>query len=432
MSSDRGQSGALILGGRLFGSPLVNGALSESDTVMDIDGTSLAGLVVVGDIFTLAGESGSPNHTVTGGPFYLAADNAIASITFSTGIAAGGVADNAAVTFADNVVAEIRSWTIDNAGLDMIEDTVKGDTAKTFRGGLMGWEGSATAWLDYGDTQQAELIDAIATGSPDGTIAGLMFQVATEQFIYGGAELRSFVASSPENGLVPIGFTFKGSDQIAFGWPPEGALDTFTDSDKNLVDHTPDFGFGGWTYSGVASDWIILGNKAVQVPRFVYHFCRSDNDIVDDNFEVFLDYTRSAFTDYSGENVSIYLLADKSNDIALGEGVTVSFTRESAVEMRLQVFRRDSAGNIVQQVTVATGLPIGLGDSIRIGAIVTGLEVQPYTEPAGGGTRTDYSAVTLTADLRDGDHKRIGLSGRAGTNPAVSRAKSDNLTVTIN
>ncbi len=168
MSNDRGQDGALMLGGRLVGSPLVNGALLENDTTMDIDAVTLTGIVAVGDTFTLAGEAGSPTHTVTGGPFYVAAANAIASITFSTAIAAGGVADDAAVTFADNAVAELLSWTLDHAGLELIDDTVKGDTHRTFKGGLARWSGSAAAWLDYDDPQQASLIDGLAPGSVGG------------------------------------------------------------------------------------------------------------------------------------------------------------------------------------------------------------------------------------------------------------------------
>ena len=109
MPNQRGQDGGLILGGLLVGSPLVNGALIENDTTMDIDAVSLTGVVIVGDTFTLAGEAGSPTHTVTGGPFYVAAGNAIASITFSTAVAAGGVANDAAVSFTSNSVAEIRA-----------------------------------------------------------------------------------------------------------------------------------------------------------------------------------------------------------------------------------------------------------------------------------------------------------------------------------
>ncbi len=218
MSNSRGQDGGLILGGLLVGSPLVNGALIENDVVMDIDAVSLTGVVIVGDTFTLAGEAGSPTHTVTGGPFYVAAANAIATITFSTGIAAGGVADDAAVSFAANSVAEIRAWDL-TVEIEPIDDTVKGDTHRTFKGGLAKWNGSATAWLDYLDTQQAALIDEIANDPPDGTIAGLMFQVDSGKTWYGAAELSSFVTDSPEGtALQGVTFNFQGSGQVLPDW----------------------------------------------------------------------------------------------------------------------------------------------------------------------------------------------------------------------
>jgi len=218
MSNYRGDAGGLILGGKLVGSPLVDGALSETDTTMDIDAASLTGVVVVGDTFTLAGEAGSPTHTVTGGPFYVAAGDAITGITFTPAIAAGGVANNAAVTFASNSVGEIRQWRLE-ASLDIIEDTVKGDSHKTYKGGLAMWRGSATAWLDYDDTQQAALIDEIASDPPDGTIAGLLLEIASGKQWYGAGELSNFNIESPEGSIiVPVTFDFQGSGQALPDW----------------------------------------------------------------------------------------------------------------------------------------------------------------------------------------------------------------------
>ena len=218
MANQRGQDGGLILGGLLVGSPLVNGALSQGATTMDIDAASLTGVVIVGDKFTLAGESGSPTHTVTGGPFRVASGNAISSITFSTAIASGGVSDGAAVSFTSNSVAEINAWDL-TAELEIIDDTVKGDGHRTFRGGLAKWTGSATALLDYLDTEQASLIDEIASGSPDGTIAGLMFQVASGKTWHGAAELTDCAVSSPEgSALVTVSFDFQGSGPVAPDW----------------------------------------------------------------------------------------------------------------------------------------------------------------------------------------------------------------------
>jgi hypothetical protein len=176
--TDRGQDGLLSLGGYLDGSPLLNGALTEGLTQMDIDATSLKGVVIVGDTFTIAGESGSPTHTVTNGPFYVTVANEVNNIDFTPGIAAGGVANNAAVTFTSHSIAEITAWSLDEVTIEQADDTVKGDTHRTFKGGLASWRGSATALLDYGDADQATLIDAGAT-SGVGTLAGIVLRTAS-------------------------------------------------------------------------------------------------------------------------------------------------------------------------------------------------------------------------------------------------------------
>lgn len=86
--------------------PLLNGALAAAATSMSIDGT-VPGIVEAGETFTIAGESGSPVHTVTGGPYLESPAGQVTGITFTPGIAAGGVADNAAVTFAASGKAKI-------------------------------------------------------------------------------------------------------------------------------------------------------------------------------------------------------------------------------------------------------------------------------------------------------------------------------------
>ena len=116
-------------------------------------------------------------------------------------------------------IDEMRSWSLDGVSLEMIDDTVKGDTHRTFLGGLATWEGTATAWLDYDDAEQAELIDAIATDPPDGAIAGLMFQVASGKTWYGAAEIQNFRIDSPEGSAVtPVTFDFQGTGQVLPDW----------------------------------------------------------------------------------------------------------------------------------------------------------------------------------------------------------------------
>ena len=207
------------------------------------------------------------------------------------------------------------------------------------------------------------------------------------------------------------------------------AFDDFTDSDRNLNAHTPNFGFGGWTYSGAANEWTITSLEANKtVTNNDTQFCRSDNDIVDDRFEVYADYTRGTGGDFPGERQGLYLLGSGTTAIANGDGVEMALVRSGPGTLSLRLIRRDSAG-VEQQDVLITGLTITPGNSQRIGATVSGLNVTPWTEPAGGGTRTNYSAITLTLDLRDGDHKRIGLTGRSESAPP--RATMDNLTVQI-
>ncbi|KKK77830.1 hypothetical protein LCGC14_2849650 [marine sediment metagenome] len=208
------------------------------------------------------------------------------------------------------------------------------------------------------------------------------------------------------------------------------AFDDFTDSDRNLNAHTPNFGFGGWTYSGAANEWKIAGNKAEKaLTDNDTQFCRSDDDVADDRFDIWSDFTRSSGGEFSGERHGLYILASKITAIANGEGVQVVLIHLTGSQMNFKIIRRDSAG-VEQQNTLLMTISIPSGASLRIGATVSGLNVTGWTEPAGGGTRTDRGTVVLTADLRDGNHKRIGLTGRCESNAPL--ATIDNLTLILN
>lgn len=81
--------------GTLTGSPLVNDAsYTVGETTVDIDAGSLTGTVVIGDIFTVAGDT--QQYTVTANA--TASSNAITGMAF-TPASAVAWADNAAVTF---------------------------------------------------------------------------------------------------------------------------------------------------------------------------------------------------------------------------------------------------------------------------------------------------------------------------------------------
>jgi hypothetical protein len=215
MSNYRGQDGLLVLGGELQGTARAGSAYvtSVSEIAVTGGGSTLTGVVMVGDIFTIA--SGTA-YTVTGA-FYDVTANAIATLAF-TPVIATAVASNATITFQSNSLAELTVWSLDTS-IDLIEDTVKGDKHKTYLGGIASWSGSAGAYLDYDDTEQASLIDEIAAGTPDGTVAALMLRVNTGKFFYGAAELSNFAVTSPEgSALVTVTFNFQGSGQLYTDW----------------------------------------------------------------------------------------------------------------------------------------------------------------------------------------------------------------------
>lgn len=226
MANYRGLEGFLAIGGVLSGSgapPKLNGALTIGNTTMNIDGngSQLIGVVVAGDTFTIAGESGSPVHTVTGGPFYVAAANAIAGITFTPGIASGGAADNSVVTFAANAVVEAKAHTL-SVTQQVLDTTKFQDKWRTVKGGLAQWIGTGGASLDYNDPRQKALIDAIVAATPNLTLNGALFgiQLATTLLkqMYGGVVFSGFTITNDKGALVEVTFNFEGTGVILPNW----------------------------------------------------------------------------------------------------------------------------------------------------------------------------------------------------------------------
>lgn len=221
MTTYRGLDGFLSFGGRLevtAGSILVNGALGNGAGSMAIDGTGLKGVLVVGDQFTLAGETGTPLHTVTGTQFRIAAGAAIAGITFTPNTAST-VADNSVVNLVSNSVGEAKLWNVQSSQ-EMLDDSAMGDKWKTFVGGLAEWSGQGECWLDYGDTKQKALIDLIVAATPATTINGVLFGTLSglKQW-YGGAVLSGFSITGMELGAIAQArFDFQGSGTLLPNW----------------------------------------------------------------------------------------------------------------------------------------------------------------------------------------------------------------------
>lgn len=226
MSNYRGLEGFLAIGGVLTGTgapPKLNGALTIGNTSMNIDGngSQLVGVVVAGDTFTIAGETGSPVHTVTGGPFYVAAANAIAGITFTPGIATGGAADNAVVSFVSSSVVEAKAQTL-NVSQQILETTKFQDKWRGVKGGLAQWSGNGTAWLDKLDAMQAKIIDALVATTPAPSLNGVLFGFQTGAAVlkqmYGGVIVSGIAMTADKGSLIEVTFNFEGTGTLLPNW----------------------------------------------------------------------------------------------------------------------------------------------------------------------------------------------------------------------
>ena len=233
MTTYRGLEGFLSVGGVQVGTNIrLKAAVAQNVSLFGVTGTTttLTGCVMVGDTFTIAGESGAPTHTVqlstlsTAVSVVAFTNDAIATVLGMTPVAAtGGVAEDAVITFGTtNLVGEVLLHSID-VEQALVDDAVMGEYWETPRKvGPAKWSGTGECYLDYDDGPQAELIDRLATATPSTAIEGILFGVATTasplKFFYGSAILGGFSVSQPKDGLVTVSFSFRGSGAIQVQW----------------------------------------------------------------------------------------------------------------------------------------------------------------------------------------------------------------------
>lgn len=151
------------------------------------------------------------------------------------------------------------------------------------------------------------------------------------------------------------------------------------------------------------------------------------SDVADDQFEIFTDYRRGS-TDVPGDYARLEFLAGAGVNPP-EDRVYVELSRVSPTAMSVRLVRTDGF-SFAQSELLNSGIPLPTGGSIRIGATVAGLSVQVWQEPAGGGARTNVgSAVTLTADYRDGTHKRVAFNFIGAHAGGAGSPSIDNFTV---
>lgn len=227
MTTYRGLDGYLTLGGALKGAgapPKLKGALiaGASTMVIDGNGSALFGGCVAGDKFTIAGESGSPTHTVSGGPYLIGPTPLYESgpISFTPVIAAGGAADNATVTFQSAAVAQCRSHVV-GVDVELLDSTYMGVVGwRQFVGGLAVWRGQGEVLLDGGDARQKELIDDVVANGANSTQEAMLFGVKStgpKQW-YGLVSLTRLGIQSQMGDLVLMSFDFSGIGAVYPDW----------------------------------------------------------------------------------------------------------------------------------------------------------------------------------------------------------------------
>jgi len=218
MTTYAGMDGWLSLGGILTGTPRLAAQLTTGASIVAITGagSTLTGIVAVGDTFTITGETGSPTHTVQGS-FYVCTANGHTAIAIATAYISATVAADATLNFDSNAVGEVRVWNI-NAEVEFAEDTAMGDKWETRVAGMAKWSGSAECMLDYDDTAQAELIDLIAAVTPTPDVNAVIFGTQDEDMWYAQAVLSNFAITEDRGDVVSVTFTFAGQGDMLPRW----------------------------------------------------------------------------------------------------------------------------------------------------------------------------------------------------------------------
>lgn len=221
----QGRRGFVSLGGFINaygGSPLVKGAVAQggSSLTLDRNGSAIHGAVLPGDKFTVAGQA--QQFTVVTGGVFAGSPNQLA-ITFTPTVPAGGLADNAVVTFVNNRLLEARDWSA-NADRVRIPRDVLGDKSKRYELGQLDWQGRTMAFFDYDDPLQAAVINNTTADNP--TTVGLVLVVQTgstspdTKVLYGVGRVEQFRVESTREALIPVEFDFVGSsaEGLAIDW----------------------------------------------------------------------------------------------------------------------------------------------------------------------------------------------------------------------
>ena len=109
-----------------------------------------------------------------------------------------------------NQVAEVLNWSL-SEGINIVDDTVTGDTDDTHKTGTANWNGSLNCYWDETDTTGQEALTIGVSVAihllPDG-------DAANDIDFNGTATITAIERSSANNSIVTANFTFQGNGAL--------------------------------------------------------------------------------------------------------------------------------------------------------------------------------------------------------------------------
>lgn len=201
------------------------------------------------------------------------------------------------------------------------------------------------------------------------------------------------------------------------------AQDQFTDANGTALRlHSWDSGFSGWTIITGADPTVKIWNNTLWFTVISNLLAQANGDLAaaSDNCEIWADITFPTTTTagyawlvFRGSGTATnpgYLIADVRHR-GSGDDLKVRLARVYNVVTEAEVMPE---GNVV----ITDGF---LAGGIRLGVTLSGTSIQLWTEPKGGGTRTNRGAAwTPTNALTS--NSRVGAQGKAGQNNVYAGA----------
>ena len=122
------------------------------------------------------------------------------------------------ITYDSETIGEVTSINMSGIETDLIEDTVKGDTFKSYKGGLVdGGEISVACRLDYANTGQAAIVDDVIAAA--GTAKAVVVTIGAGKTFTQSAVALGYTVDSPEgSSIVGVTYRMKITTAVTVAW----------------------------------------------------------------------------------------------------------------------------------------------------------------------------------------------------------------------